>query len=341
MRRVPGFVLAWLFLVCALFVAGCSTLSVARLSAHGADAKPESVPGVPFYLKKRTQGQKTVYRSIWYRVQLIQEEFESAAAEQPSTREVLLDVQTEPGNIEKPAFVRFASRLAVESNDLSRTADQAAATARALGGELESLVPPADLSAIRGMSAINEKFMVLNERTAVFEVDDKMIYFINGRHPISGKGESKFALRDDYTLSEADAKLESKPQDFISAIFPIKEFLSARYVARAPDPPTGAAASVRNTATIALQQIMERARSADVRFIRFRVIAEPQGEVHTLWCPLDNIKFASCGLKLRQGCHPNWKVQSLAEASVQPPATPTKPEPAWQIQGSLTPPKSK
>jgi hypothetical protein len=86
---------------------------------------------------------------------------------------------------------------------------------------------------------------------------------------------------------------------------------------------------------------MERARSADVRFIRFRVIAEPQGEVHTLWCPLDNVEFASCGLKLEQGCKPNWKVQSLAEASVQPPATPTKPEPAWQIQGSLTPPKSK
>lgn len=349
-KRTPfAGILAPAMIAASLVLAGCSTLHVSR-GAHGAKDS-ETVAGVPFYVKRHVYEQVTTYRKNWYRARVLREEWVSLADEKPPQITLVDERFVDEAVATSAALGRAVAGLAGFGLRITPDEPQLRRDLEEIVRLMDQAAPRRDLAAVK---AVSPSAMVSNVIRTQLVVDDSNVYYINGVHPISGKGEATFKLSAENTLTEVESALESKPQDLVTGLLPVKEYLTEKYVTplKTPAPAAGSdgqKALLSNKRNLGLLGMGLR-ESEDARVVRFRIEFVPEGETTTLSCRLSaRSTFDPNGLVIpvdssaASQTDPNCRVEKVvvaAGAQEPTPDAPAKEAAGWKLEGQLTPPKA-
>jgi hypothetical protein len=202
--------------VSSVFLCSCASVIWVKQKPSGSNDKPTDLPGVPFYVKTQQFKQTSVYNKTWLRATLTVEK---------KWRDRKTGKDTERG---KESFARDVAK-ASSTNPLenlrtailksNNTSVDAALRLVESFTKIDS-VKEADVPAV----------LVKNSIESEWVVDAGNTYYLNAPLPWFGTGNLSQELNSDGTLSKASSNPDTKLAEGISALLPLKEFLTGEFV---------------------------------------------------------------------------------------------------------------
>lgn len=223
------------FVLCAISVVitACGTVKV---STRG-----DTLPGIPFYIKKEVHFQETTWSDTLYIVNV------KFTARDDKKKPIRVVPDWDSGRVLLPRSVYHSAemtelRLLVLSNTAENMTHSQANTLRS---ELETMVAKLIKMSDAGLQArasrsngipttTNDLDLVSNKLVSKMVVNADDTYYINGRHPAIGTGKANFEFRDDMTLTKADTEVTDSTLSTLLGLLPITEFFIKQW-ALTPD----------------------------------------------------------------------------------------------------------
>jgi hypothetical protein len=203
-----------------LFCLGCQTLQVKRApvppppSSDAHQAKPENVPGLPFYVKKASCLHTVVWLEPVYILSLELVTTATTGAAKPTTAQLgsailsLNELQAQP-----------AQKLFHSLNEDSPT----------IQSVMKAWVPVATQDGTpytpTGFPELANRILISNTSEPQIYVDYSQPYYINAKRPVAGSVKLDNKLASDGTLTEVSAEIEDKTIEAIAT--GIKDITSA------------------------------------------------------------------------------------------------------------------
>jgi hypothetical protein len=223
-----------------------SHLETAKVAAKGDDA------GLPFYIKVERFKPTSVYRKTWLRL--------------------TMTVEHKGTDTKTGKAVTAGNEKAIYQKDVLRDSPQLAALKAAMvrssGTEVEAL---ALINQFKSLPAIANDdsvtpVLVKNTVQSVWVVDSAHTYYLNAPFPWFGSGNLTQELNPDGTLSKVTSNPESKVAEGISALLPIKEFLTGEFVKSGTASDT-APASANSKLMMMLRSVRPAIQPTDAVFV--------------------------------------------------------------------------
>jgi len=221
----------------------CSCTSVVKVKQDSPTEKDSTnLSGIPFFMKDEVFRQVTVRRESWYRLTL---KVDKKLVEKNDGKEVLLDRGTQ-------SFIAETNSLS-DSNVIA----------------IKSAIVRADTSNVDAAIQLIKDFQAIppranapitaelrNDIESEWVVDDTKTYYLNAPLPWFGTGSLTQKLNPDGTLSEVISSPDTKLSEGLSALLPLKEYLSGEFI----EPAAAAASDPAKAADVQKGLSMFRAR---------------------------------------------------------------------------------
>jgi hypothetical protein len=176
--------------------------------------------GIPFFMKNEVFRQVTVNRETWYRLTL---KLDKKLVETKDGKEVLLDRGTQ-------SFVAEAKDI----NDKQVIAIKSAILRADTSNVDDAIQLIKDFQAIPSRGVATNLSELKNDIASEWVVDDTKVYYLNAPLPWFGTGNLTQKLNPDGTMSEVTSNPDTKLSEGISALLPVKEYLSGEFIDPAP-----------------------------------------------------------------------------------------------------------
>jgi hypothetical protein len=185
---------------------------------------PDDVAGIPFYVKQGVCRQETIWIEPVYTLVVTESEGD------PNTGE-FKPITERSKSVRHSVFVGNRGESVKRLQDAFSVVGPLDAAKDAAWKEVQAL---ADYDP-QALPTDKDTFLAANHSDALTYVNYKDTYYFNAKKPFFGSGSATIELRDDGTLSKGIATSESKIAEGISALFPLKEFLSAEAIPKQKD----------------------------------------------------------------------------------------------------------
>ncbi len=199
---------------------GCSTVVKVTKKPTESENKNDytALKGIPFYVKKEVMKQETSYSRSWLDVRMtIERKFVDASS--GAEIEAMLTKQQYAQNIARD---QLASLNPIKTRLLTEPLDSAS--------KIQGFV--SDFTSLQSIDDFDQvtPALVENKVEATWKVDGSVTYYLNAPLPWFGSGSLTHEINDNGTLSKAASSSDTKLSDGLSALFPIKEYLTARHI---------------------------------------------------------------------------------------------------------------
>lgn len=220
-----------MLLTSCLILASCTTVSVSR-DKESDTKKTESVPGIPFYVKKVKARHETKWSETTYDVFVKVTATDKDGKPKPRfswtsptvnvTETLLLD--------DKMTDLRMAVSQFIKKSTLPK--DDVAAAIRVLSRDFEAVARAANAERVaraNGLPAEADVKLVSNKLTEEIVVDTTIKYYANGRHPLIGTGKANFELSKDMTLTKVETEVSDETLVTFLDLLPVEEFFTKQW----------------------------------------------------------------------------------------------------------------
>lgn len=221
-----------------LLLVSCSTVSVSRdvVDTNGnSKSETESVPGIPFYVKKLKARQETKWSETAYDVivTVTATDKDKKPLAKYSWSSPIINVSESLLLDDKMTKLRKAVSLFSDKPSLPR--EDVAMAIRKLSRTFDTLAAAANAERIaraarpNGLPSAADVNLVSNKLTEEIVVDTTIKYYANGRHPAVGTGKANFELNKDMTLSKVESEVSGDILKTFLDLLPVEEFFTKQW----------------------------------------------------------------------------------------------------------------
>ena len=204
--------------ITALLASCTNVLRVKERVVEDNGVKYKTIGGVPFYVKREQFKQTTLYTKTWLKATLtvdkrvldskVEKEFQLETSKQVFVTQLLKETSDKLSPI----------RIAIMNADIHDGDD-----AETVIKQFEALESICDDTRVKAV-------LVTNVVESEWVVDERQKYYLNAPLPWFGSASLTQEINPDGTLSKAISTPDTKMAEGISALIPLKEYLTGRFV---------------------------------------------------------------------------------------------------------------